>query len=204
MQESIDLLRRLIIVVCIVATGAVSLWGAARFLIVNAPAESDIIVIVEGQNAVGRFHKALDLFQQGYAKQILLDANTDHRVYGFDRAQLAEEFVAHISGTAAGKVHVCPIRGESTFEEAPHVDKCVSQYGARSVLLVTSDYQTRRELATFMRILPRYHWSVAASEDPAEFGKNWWEHRQWAKQTVTEWSRIIWWEAVDRWRAPPT
>ena len=204
MRESIDLLRHLIIVVCIVATGAVSLWGAARFLIVNAPAKSDIIVVVAGQNGIGRLRKALDLFQQGYAKQILLDVNTDLRVYGFPRAQLAEEFVAHISGTAAGKVHVCPIRGESTFEEAAHVDKCVSQYSARSVLLVTSDYHTRRALATFMRILPGYHWSVAASEDSAEFGKNWWEHREWAKQTVTEWSRIIWWEAVDRWRAPPT
>src|ERR1019366_613805 len=108
---------------------------------------------------------------------------------------------AHISGTAAGKAHVCPIRGDSTFEEAAQVDKCVSQYDARSVLLVTSDYHTRRALATFKRILPRYQWSVAASEDSAEFGKNWWEHREWAKQTVTEWSKFIWWEAVDQWRA---
>jgi hypothetical protein len=199
LQGSIDLLRRLIIVACIVAAGAVCLWGAARFLIVNAPAASDIIVVIAGENGDGNFRKALDLFQQGYGKQILLDENTDLRVYGFARAQLAEEFVEHVPGTAAGKVHVCPILGDSTFEEATHVDKCVSLYGARSVLLVTSDYHTRRTLATFKRILPRYDWSVAASEDSAEFGKDWWEHRQWAKQTVTEWSRFIWWEAVDRW-----
>lgn len=194
----------MIIVVCIVATGAVWLWCAARFLTVNAPASSDIIIVVAGQNGEGRLRKALDLFQQGYGKQVLLDENTDLRVYGFVRAQLAEESVAHISGTAAGKVHVCPIRGDSTFEEAAHVDKCVSQYGARSVLLVTSDYHTRRALATFKRILPRYYWSVAASEDSAEFGKNWWEHRAWAKRTITEWSKFIWWEGIDHWRAPPT
>jgi len=198
------LLRGMIIVVCIVATGAVWLWCAARFLTVNAPASSDIIIVVAGQNGEGRLRKALDLFQQGYGKQVLLDENTDLRVYGFVRAQLAEESVAHISGTAAGKVHVCPIRGDSTFEEAAHVDKCVSQYGARSVLLVTSDYHTRRALATFKRILPRYYWSVAASEDSAEFGKNWWEHRAWAKRTITEWSKFIWWEGIDHWRAPPT
>ena len=104
--ESIDLLRRLIIVVCIVATGAVWLWCAARFLIVNVPASSDIIVVVAGQNGEGSFRKALDLFQQGYGKQVFLDENTDLRVYGFVRAQLAEEFVAHLSGTPAGKVHV--------------------------------------------------------------------------------------------------
>ena len=190
--------------VCIVATGAVWLWCAARFLIVNAPASSDIIVVVAAKHNQGRLRKALGLFQQGYGKQILLDENTDLQVYGFVRAQLAEEFVAHISGTAAGKVHVCPIRGDSTFEEAAHVDKCVSQYGARSVLLVTSDYHTRRALATFKRILPRYQWSVAASEDSAEFGKNWWQHREWAKRTVTEWSKFIWWEAVDQWRAART
>jgi len=171
---------------------------------VNAPTSSDIIVVVAGQNGEGSFRKALDLFQQGYGNQILLDENTDLRVYGFVRAQLAEEFVAHISGTAAGKVHVCPILGDSTFEEVGYVDKCVSQCGARSVLLVTSDYHTRRALATFKRILPRYYWSVAASEDSAEFGKNWWEHRAWAKRTITEWSKFIWWEGIDHWRAPPT
>ena len=154
----------------------------------------------EWRRQLSQSSRLFSTFQQGYGKQVFLDENTDLRVYGFVRAQLAEEFVAHISGSAAGKVYVCPIRGDSMFEEAAHVDKCVSQYGARSVLLVTSDYHTRRALATFKRILPRYHWSVAASEDSAEFGKNWWEHREWAKRTVTEWSEFIWWEGVDQWR----
>jgi hypothetical protein len=28
----------------------------------------------------------------------------------------------------------------------------------------------------------------------------WWQHREWAKVNFEEWSKLIWWELVDRWR----
>jgi uncharacterized SAM-binding protein YcdF (DUF218 family) len=67
------------------------------------------------------------------------------------------------------------------------------------VLLVTADYHTRRAMSIFSRMLPQYRWSIAAAEDPSIFGKNCWENREWAKHTATEWSKLLWWEEVDRW-----
>ena len=46
----------------------------------------------------------------------------------------------------------------------------------------------------------RQDFSVAAAHDPREFGVNWWQHREWAKTNFNEWMKLVWWEAVDRWR----
>jgi hypothetical protein len=51
-----------------------------------------------------------------------------------------------------------------------------------------------------MRRLPQYHWSVAAAHDDRLFGTHWWHHREWAKTTFQEWLKVIWWNAIDRWR----
>jgi hypothetical protein len=54
------------------------------------------------------------------------------------------------------------------------------------VLLVTSDFHTRRTLSTFKRLCPQYEFSVAAALDEREFGTAWWERRQWAKVNFDE------------------
>ena len=69
-----------------------------------------------------------------------------------------------------------------------------------SVLLVTSDFHTRRALSIFKSRLPNYRWSVAACRDDSVFQPDWWRRREWAKTAFMEWTKLIWWEAVDRWR----
>ena len=71
--------------------------------------------------------------------------------------------------------------------------------GGKSVLIVTSDFHTRRALSIFRREVPGYDYSVAAARDEPQFGVKWWTHRQWAKTFVDEWLRLIWWKAVDQW-----
>jgi uncharacterized SAM-binding protein YcdF (DUF218 family) len=71
---------------------------------------------------------------------------------------------------------------------------------ARTVLLVTSDYHTRRALSIFGKSLPAYRYEIAAASDPRDFGAQWWRHREWAKTALDEWLKLIWWELVDRWR----
>jgi uncharacterized SAM-binding protein YcdF (DUF218 family) len=183
-----------------VVVAALLFWGAGRYLVINSPTLSDTIIVLAGGDYEIRFWKAFRLLQDGYGKQLLLDENIDIRIFGFSRAELAQDFVQHIPGNGVGKVYLCPIRGDSTLEESRYVGSCVSQYGGQSILLVTSDYQTRRALSIFTHMFPQYHWSIAAAEDSSTFGKNWWERREWAKRTVTEWTKLFWWMGVDRWR----
>lgn len=178
-------------------------WNAAGVLVTDEPTPSNVIVVLAGQEDGSRLQKGIALWNQGYGKDILLDENSQLRIYGFPKIELAREFVAHLKDSAAGHMHVCPIDGDSTLQESQSVGKCLAQYKPSTVLIVTSDYHTRRALWTFERMLPQYHWSVAATENSNEFGKHWWRHRAWARRTANEWSKLIWWELVDRWRGPP-
>jgi uncharacterized SAM-binding protein YcdF (DUF218 family) len=190
---------RVFILTCLVVAAAVLFWGAARYLVINSPARSELIVVLGGGDNRGRIEKAFRLLQDGYGKRVLLDDNMDKRVFGRTRGDLAQDFVQHLNEDLARKVDVCLIEGTSTLEETKYVANCVSRYRAQSVLLVTSDYDTRRALSIFARRLPQYGWSIAAATNPSKFGNSWWRHRQWAKFTVTEWGELIWWELIDRW-----
>ena len=90
--------------------------------------------------------------------------------------------------------------GLSTRAEAQEASRCLEKVAGRNVLLVTSDYHTRRAVVIFRHEIPRLNFSVAAAHAPREFGVNWWQHREWAKTNFNEWMKLVWWEAVDRWR----
>jgi hypothetical protein len=95
---------------------------------------------------------------------------------------------------------VCPLDGRSTQAETSDVENCLRPIKAHRVLIVTSDYHTRRALTVFTHRLPQYQFSIAAARNPAKFGDAWWTNREWAKSTFDEWTKLVWWEAVDRWR----
>ena len=173
-------------------------WAAraGAFLVVDAPRPSDVIVVLAGETD-RRPARALELLAQGYAKKVLIDVPTDARIYNFTQLQLAQKYVQGLHQGAA--VGVCPIDGLSTKAETRDVEKCLAQENSRTVLIVTSDFHTRRAWSIFRGQLPGRTFSVAASHDSAQFGTRWWTHRQWAKTLVDEWLRLLWWNLVDRW-----
>ncbi len=82
------------------------------------------------------------------------------------------------------------------------MDRCLQPLHARRVLIVTSDYHTRRSLMIFRHCLPQYQFSVAGAVNPSQFGQAWWSNREWAKTTFDEWLKMLWFQLVDRWRRP--
>ena len=97
-------------------------------------------------------------------------------------------------------IQICPTEGLSTRDESRDAEKCLGREEGTRILIVTSDYHTRRALSIFRREARGKSYSVAAAYDPAQFGVHWWKHRQWAKTCLEEWLRFAWWNAVDRWR----
>ncbi len=171
---------------------------AARFLLVDAPVPSDVILVLAGETD-RRPQRALELLAQGYGRRIVLDVPANSKIYEFTADSAGAEIY---SGSAAGaaSVSICPIDGLSTKDESKDAEKCLARAGVKSVLIVTSDFHTRRALSVFRRELPGCSYSVAAARDETQFGVRWWTHRQWAKTVVDEWLRLIWWKAVDQWR----
>ncbi len=170
---------------------------AARFLVVDEPGKADAVVVLAGETNV-RPARALELLRLGFAPRVFLDAETRDLIYDQRLTDIAQKYVNGLP--EANRVSVCPIVGFSTNAEADDVDRCLQPLGAHRVLIVTSDYHTRRALLIFRHRLPQYLFNAAAARNPQQFGEAWWTHREWAKVTFDEWSKMLWWEAVDRWR----
>jgi uncharacterized SAM-binding protein YcdF (DUF218 family) len=169
---------------------------AGRFLVVDAPRPSDVIVVLAGETD-RRPARALELLRQGYGKRVLIDVPAESNIYTFTQLELAQKYVQSLPQAAA--VSVCPIVALSTKGETQDVEKCLTRMNAGTILIVTSEFHTRRASSIFRRELRGRTFSVAAAYDGAQFGTHWWTRRQWAKTVLDEWLRLLWWSVVDRW-----
>jgi uncharacterized SAM-binding protein YcdF (DUF218 family) len=188
---------RLLMVLFLVVIFVAFAHQAARFLVVDEPEKSDAIVVLAGETNV-RAARALELLRQGVAPHVFLDAETRDVIYDQQLAEIAQKYINSIGET--NRVSICSIDGYSTMAEADDVRRCLQPLGAHRVLIVTSEYHTRRALMIFRHRLPQYQFNAAAARNPAQFGEAWWTNREWAKVTFDEWLKMLWWEVVDRWR----
>jgi uncharacterized SAM-binding protein YcdF (DUF218 family) len=198
---------RILLLILVLATAIVILALAygASLLRFNTPEHSDVIVVLGGGSDDSRFWRAVELTKAGYSDQIMLDAEAFSARFGKTDADLARDFLSQIN---AQNTTVCPVYHDSTYGEVQDVARCLEPRKVSSVLLVTSDYHTRRAFSIFKARLPKCHWSIAASYAPYEAGTSqrmagddWWRNRRWAKTTLDEWEKLIWWWLVDRWRS---
>jgi hypothetical protein len=185
------------IVILLTAMFAVFAASAGSMLVVDAPKRSDVILVLAGETD-RRPTRALQLLDQGYARQVVIDVPAAAKVYGFTQVELAEKYVQSLSQAAS--ISVCALDGLSTRDESHDAEKCLAREPGKRVLIVTSDFHTRRALSIFRHEIREKSFSVTAVQDDTQFGKRWWTHRQWAKTCVDEWLRLLWWNAVDRWR----
>lgn len=170
---------------------------AASFLVLDEPEKSDAMVVLAGETRV-RPARAIELLRQGVAPHVFLNVQTREVVYEQRLTDIAQQYVNNLG--ESGRVSVCSIGGFSTFAEADDVRRCLESVSAHRVLIVTSDYHTRRSLMILRHRLPQYEFHAAAAYDPARFGADWWTSREWAKVTLEEWSKMTWFVLVDRWR----
>lgn len=171
--------------------------NAGRVLVVDDPERSDVILVLAGETDL-RPARALELLGRGYGRRVVVDVPAAAKTYGFTELELAKKYVGGLPQAAL--VDVCPIDGLSTRDESRDAEKCLSHEDGTKILIVTSDFHTRRALTIFRHEIHSKSFSIAAAHDDAQFGIRWWTHRQWAKTCVDEWLRLLWWDGVDRWR----
>ena len=171
--------------------------NAGRVLVVDSPERSDVILVLAGETD-HRPARALELLGQGYARRVVMNVPAAARIYQFTQVQLAEQYVQHLPQAAS--IAICPIEGLSTRDEARDAEKCLAREEGNRILIVTSDFHTRRALSIFRHEIRGKSFTIAAAYDDTQFGTRWWRHREWAKTCVDEWLRLLWWTAVDRWR----
>ena len=175
-------------------------FSAGRWLVKDRPVKSDVIVVLAGDSFDDRYNLGKKLLRDGYARHMFLDVASDHHYFGRLPTEVAAEFIQRDGGDLRDLISVCPYAEDSTVTETKYVARCLEPLHAQKVLLVTSDWHTSRALSIFRNRLPQFEWSVAAARDPDMFGVNWWQRREWAKTTLVEWTKVVWWNLVDRWR----
>jgi uncharacterized SAM-binding protein YcdF (DUF218 family) len=171
--------------------------NAGRLLVVDAPQPSDVILVLAGETD-RRPARALQLLEQGYARRVVIDVPAEARIFGSTELQLAEKYVQGLPQAAS--IRICPIEGLSTRDESHDAEKCLAGEGGSRILIVTSEFHTRRALSIFRHEVRGKSFSVAMARDDAEFGTRWWTHREWAKTCLGEWERLLWWTFFERWK----
>ena len=189
--------RALLVAVAVLGLVTGFALNAGRMLVIDQPRTSDVILVLAGETE-HRPAQALQLVGEGYTRKIVIDVPAQGKIYEFSPLQLARRYAEDLSQKAS--ISICPIEGLSTKDEARDAEPCLAREGAKSVLIVTSDFHTRRALHIFQTEIPGISFSVAAVQDSTQFGTRWWTHRQWAKTFLDEWLRLVWWDAVDHWR----
>jgi hypothetical protein len=190
-------LSRLLMVVTFLVVIVVFASQAARFLVVDDPVKSDAIVVLAGET---NFRPALgaELLREGVAPHAFLDAETRDKIYNERLTDIAQRYIDGLGETK--RISVCPVSGFSTYGESNDIGRCLQSLGVHRVLVVTSEFHTRRALMIARHRLPQYEIHMAAARNPLEFGEAWWTKREWAKTTFDEWTKLIWFEMVDRWQ----
>jgi arginine decarboxylase-like protein len=190
--------RRLMLSLGLLGLFGALVAGTGRFLVVDEPEKSDAILVLAGETH-NRPMLALDLLERGYAPRIVMDVPAAERIYQWTAPELAQRWVQGLP--QANSILICPIHGLSTRDESHEAQNCIARAGGvHKVLIVTSDFHTRRARSVFQHELHGVEFNMAAAHNPAEFGVLWWRQREWAKTNLYEWMRLIWWELVDRWR----
>ncbi len=191
--------RRLSIFACVLLASLALAFAAdaGSILVVDAPERSDVIVVLAGETD-HRPARGLQLLDQGYGRRVLLDVPAGVEIFGFEERQLATKYAQ--DRPEAASVRVCPIFGLSTRDESHDAAKCLAEVEGTRILIVTSAFHTRRALSIFRHEVHGKTFSIAAAHDDRQFGTRWWKHRQWAKTCADEWLKLLWWNAVDRWR----
>lgn len=184
----------LLLVVLLTALAAAGGW----LLVVDHPTKADIILVLAGETD-RRPSRGLELLAQGYGREMILDVPANARIYKWTQLELARTYISQLGQDK--NVQICPISGLSTRDEARDTVACLKQMEGKNVLLVTSDYHSRRALDIFRHEVRGYSFNVASCYDDSTFGIAWWRHREWAKTALSEWAKLTWWQVVDRWRS---
>jgi len=197
--------RRLaaLLVAILVVVLSLAFPNTGKFLVVDNREKSDAIVVTQADSLDTQYWFGMHLLEEGYGRELLLDSRTDRIFFGRSQAEWANDFLAKTAGRFSGQVKVCPIAVDTTSEEVYEVENCLKGRSIRSVLLVVADFHSHRSQAIFSRLLPGYHWTIAAIPDAGRFDVHWWRKRVWIRTALIEWQHFLWWELLDRWRYSP-
>jgi uncharacterized SAM-binding protein YcdF (DUF218 family) len=176
------------------------LRNAAESWVVDEPAErADALLLLGDDNFYAdRATRAAELFRKGAAPVIVASGRRLRPSAGI--AELEEHDLIE-RGVPRERILRFPQDTDSTLEEAAALAQFSVDRHFRSVIVVTSNYHTRRARYIFEKEFPkRIAVSVASAHDGDFDPEHWWEHRKSQKLFLQECEGML----VALWERKPT
>lgn len=172
-------------------------WYLAKlghfFIVSDALVKADIIIVLAGDSARDeRLLHAIKLWQEGYAPKIALSATLADW-------QNHEDFPTWRHAT---KLNILPKESllvleheaNSTSEEAQSLLPYVREHQFKEVIIVTSNYHTRRSKKVFQKQWAGSGIQIFISAAPFSFFRpdDWWKHRSDSRTLFLESTKTLW------------
>lgn len=164
---------------------------AAESWVVDEPApHADAILLLGDDNFYAdRATRAAELIRQGVAPLVVASGRRLRPSAGI--VELMQHDLIE-RGVPKEKILPFPQDADNTGEEAAALAKFCSERRFRSVILVTSNYHTRRARYIFEKAFPSsISVSVASARDGDFDPDRWWEKRKSEKLFVHEWEGML-------------
>jgi len=151
---------------------------AGEFWVVDEPPEtSDVIVVLSGDNYdAERATRAASLFKSGIAPRVLATGRA-LRSYATTTDLMKRDLVEH--GVPADAVVPFTHKADDLRDEATAVCEFVAAHGWKKILLVTSNYHTRRSQYIYVHKLPSSDQLLTVAAPDSDYDPNYW----WKTQT---------------------
>jgi uncharacterized SAM-binding protein YcdF (DUF218 family) len=152
------------------------------------PAKAELAVVLAGDYRGNRILKGAELVKLGFVPRVLVSGPDGH--YDTDESDLAIRFAVKRGYPRDWFVPFLN-QARSTEEEAAAITAELRRRGVRNILLVTSDYHTRRAGRIFHSRAPGLAVRVIAAPDDDFQPDAWWRTRQGRKQAFFEWAKTV-------------
>jgi uncharacterized SAM-binding protein YcdF (DUF218 family) len=164
------------------------LTGLGEFLVVSEPLEhADLVYVLAGDFWGSRVLLGANLGSQGWAPKVIVTGGRYMDSYASD---LAVDFAVEHGHARALFV---PIRLEalSTIAEARAMGPIFQRLGARRIILVTSNFHSRRAAEVFRLFLPEFEFRVEGSIDDAFDPHAWWKKKESRDLLFSEYEKML-------------
>jgi len=155
------------------------------WIVEDADSKADALIVLSDDNFYAdRATRAAELFREGKAPIVVASGRRLRPVAGI--AELMEHDLVE-RGVPKDKIVRLAHDADNTQEEAEALTKLAAQRKWHSVIVVTSNYQTRRARYIFHRVFPQgIEVRVASAHDGDFDPQHWWEKRKSVKRLTME------------------
>ncbi len=159
-----------------------------RYLVYSLPPQSaDIILVLAGDFYGPRVFKAAELAKQGYAPVVLISGGP------YQRGTEGDYAIAFLA-THGYSTHLFESFGHnarSTIEEAIALRGELRRRHVKRVILVTSDFHSRRSAIVFRLFCPGIDFISVPGPEPKFHADRWWMDDHSRALFYSEWTKIF-------------